>query len=280
KLKVEGFYDGVVTGTFGGRSETFKELDLEGNFALGTIGTVASRAMFDNVSLNVTKRVEPKSGAEDRLIDFTGKQTFEDDGYSYSAVYIDNSKWYSGTGVRISRDGGAYVQFADANGASVFGPRSRYGEYICRFSVTVSQNRDAAANGAKIGLSFGRRAFHTDNTSNPAIFFEKTGSGMQLRIYNAECEQARGGAVALEGMDFWSSNDAAGSPVTYHVMVIVRGGAASVYCAASTAPASEMSVLRARLTGFESYGFVAAAGRDGATFRLNEFSVVNTAVRR
>ena len=63
-------------------------------------------------------------------------------------------------------------------------------------------------------------------------------------------------------------------------MVVVRGGAANVYCAEATAPASEMAILRARLTGFDSYGFVAAAGRNGATFRLNDFSVVNTAVRR
>ena len=101
-----------------------------------------------------------------------------------------------------------------------------------------------------------------------------------MRIYNADCEQSRGGVIALEGMDFWSSEDVSKNPVTYNVMIVVRGGKANVYCAASTAPATEMSVLRAQLTGFESYGFVAAAGRDGATFRLNDFSVVNTAVRR
>ena len=280
RFKIEGYYDGSATVTFGGKSETFKEIDLVGNFALGTIGTIASNAKFDNVLLNVTKRIEPKSQAEDRLIDFTGKQTFEEDGYTYKTMYVDGSKWYAGAGVRASRDGGDYIQFADANGASVFGPRNRYEEFICRFSVTVSQNRSIAKNGAKIGVSFGRKAFHTDNASNPVVFFEKTTGGMQMRIYNADCEQSRGGVVALEGMDFWSSEDVSKNPVTYNVMIVVRGGKANVYCAASTAPATEMSVLRAQLTGFESYGFVAAAGRDGATFRLNDFSVVNTAVRR
>ena len=269
-----------MTVTFGGRSETFKELDLEGNFALGTIGAVASNAKFDNVTLNVTKRVALKTQAEDRLIDFTGKQVFEEDGYTYETMYIDASKWYSGTNVRVSRDGGDYIQFANANSASVFGARNRFQEFICRFSITVSQNRDVAPNGAKIGLSFGRKAFHTDNASNPAVFFEKTTGGMQMRIYNVSCAQAKGGVVALTGMDFWSSDDIANDPVTYNVMIVVRGGTANVYCAASTDPVSEMAVLRAQLTDFESYGFVAAAGRDGATFRLNDFSVVNTAITR
>lgn len=280
RFTVEGYYDGSVTVTFGGKSETFKDLDLEGNFALGTIGTVASNAKFDNVLLTVTKRVSPKTKAEDRLIDFTGKQVLEEDGYTYETKYIDESKWYLGNSVRAARDGGDYIQFANANGASVFGPRNRYEEFICRFSVTVSQNRDVAPNGAKIGVSFGRRAFHTDNAADPAVFFEKTTRGMQMRIYNASCDIARGGVVALDGLDFWSSEDVASSPVTYRVMIVVRGGAANVYCAAATAPDSEMSVLRARLDGFESYGFVAAAGRDGATFRLNDLSVVNTAITR
>lgn len=279
-FKVEGYYDGSVTVTFGGKSETFKDLDLEGNFALGTIGAVASKAKFDNVLLIVTNRVSPHAKAEDRLIDFTGKQVFEEDGNVYETKYIDASKWYSGANVRAARDGGDYIQFANANGASVFGPRNRYEEFICRFSVTVSQNRDVAPNGAEIGVSFGRKAFHTDNASNPAVFFEKTARGMQMRIYNASCEQARGGVVALDGLDFWSSEDVANSPVTYRVMIVVRGGGANVYCAAAAAPDSEMSVLRARLDGFESYGFVAAAGRDGATFRLNDLSVVNTAITR
>lgn len=279
-FKVEGYYDGSVTVTFGGKSETFKDLDLEGNFALGTTGTVASRAKFDNVLLTVTTRVLPKTQAEDRLIDFTGKQILEEDGYTYETKYIDVSKWYSGSNVRAARDGGAYIQFANSNGASVFGPRSRYEEFICRFSVTVSQNRDAAPDGAQIGVSFGRKAFHTDSASNPAVFFEKTSGGTQMRIYNASCDSARGGVIALDGIDFWSSDDVSNSPVTYRVMIVVRGGAANVYCAANNAPDSGMSVLRARLTDFESYGFVAAAGRDGATFRLNDFSVVNTAITR
>ncbi len=280
RFTVEGFFDGSVKLTFAGKSETFKDLDLEGNFALGTIGSVASGAKFDNVFMNVTKRVEPKAQAEDRLIDFTGTKAFEEAGETYYSKYIDNSKWYQGVGVRPPRDMGDYIQFANAGGASVFGPRTRFEEFVCRFSVTVSQDRADAQNGTAIGLSFARKAFHTDSASNPAIFFEKTANGMQMRIYNASCEQANGGIVPLNGMDFWSSEDVSKEMVTYNIMVVVRGGAANVYCAEATAPASEMAILRARLTGFDSYGFVAAAGRNGATFRLNDFSVVNTAVRR
>lgn len=78
-------------------------------------------------------------------------------------------------------------------------------------------------------------------------------------------------------MDIWSSNDVAHSPVTYNIMVVVRGGNADIYFAPSDAPASEMEIVRARLTDFSGYGFVAVAGRGGSAFGLNNVSVINAA---
>ena len=278
KMRFEGFYDGSVKVTFGGESETFKGIDFVGNFALATLGTVASGVKFDNVVLSVTAKKTTDGVAEDRAIDFSGTRKIKDGETVYEITYIDSSKWYSGTNVRLARDGGKYVQFASSTDTSAFGPRSRYDEFICRFSVTASQNRSVVPNGAAIGLSFGRRSFYSGNTASAGFFFEKTSDGMQMRIYNASSEQARNGVIAVPAdMDIWSSNDVAENPVTYNIMVVVRGGNADIYFAPSDAPASEMEIVRARLTGFSGYGFVAVAGRGGSAFRLNNISVINAA---
>lgn len=275
KLNFAGDYAGNVTVTFGGQSYTFKNIDFEGNFALATLGSVASNAKFDNVTLSVTSRKQISGVVEDRAIDFTGVKKIEDGTSSYEVSYIDSTKWYSGTNVHLSRDGKKCVQFASANDTSAFGPRTRYSDFICRFSVTASQNRNLVPDGAAVGLSFGRRSFLTNNTSAAGLFFEKTSDGMQLRIYNASSEQAHNGIIDVSDMDIWSSNDVAKQPVTYNVMVVVRSGNAEIYFAPSDAPASEMQILRATLTDFDGYGFVAVAGRGSSAFKLNNMSVIN-----
>ena len=275
KLRFEGFYDGTVKVTFGGESETFKNIDFTGNFALATLGAAASGAKFDNVSLSVTSCKELKSTAEDRTIDFTGVRKIVDGESVYETAYIDSTKWYSGTNVRLARDGGKYVQFASATETSAFGPRSRYADFICRFSVTASQNRNVVSSGAAIGLSFGRRSFYSSNTASAAIFFEKTEEGMKMRVLNASCKEVPNGAADVPDMDIWSSSDVAHSPVTYNFAVVVLGGVAEVYFAPSTSDAAEMQTVRATLTNFDGYGFVAVAGRSGSAFRLNNMSVIS-----
>ena len=62
-------------------------------------------------------------------------------------------------------------------------------------------------------------------------------------------------------------------------MVVVRGGTANVYFAPEDSP-EQMNILRARLTGLSTYGFVGVVGYNGASFHLNDFSVTNIAVVR
>ena len=287
---VTGFYGGTVSVSFGGQSEIFEDVDFAGCFAVGTAGTAACAVSFDDISLTAVSRVAPEKQPEDLAIDFTGTLSNEDGGVTYYSKYIDVSKWHYTTNVSLPRysltEDRNYIQFIAANKGGtemqcdIFAPRTRFEEFICRFSITVSEEAAIASANAAVGLSFGKASLiYTPLESSPGVFFERTASGMRLKVQGGDCEQAnQSGEIAVEG-DLWASEDTVNDPVTYRVMVVVRGGTANVYFAPEDSP-EQMNILRARLTGLSTYGFVGVVGYNGASFHLNDFSVTNIAVVR
>lgn len=282
KLHFVGYYDGSIEVSFGTYSEVFAGMDFAGNFAVATMGDIASEIVFDNVSIKENHSVEIANQPQDMAIDFTGLRETQDEGQTYYGKYVDDTKWFRGSGVTIPRYSSKqernYVQFANANEKSVFGSKWRYEQFICRFGITVSQNKDDASTGSAIGLSFGKTGLLSGYDTCPGIFFVKSDNGMRMRVYNAACDEAVVGGYVHIGNTYnlWESNDAGKNPVTYRVMVVAGSGVAKVYFAPEGADAAEMQICRATLRDFNGYGYVTVAGFGGASFHLEDFSIVNT----
>ena len=277
-ITLSAYYDGRVEIGINGSSTAFKNVSTGGYFGLATRGTANAEVYIHSVAVDTNTYII--SAGENRSIDFKGvRETVEDD-FTYRQRYVDESKWFIGQKVSLPRvytETNDYLSFSDSNEASFFGPKQIYTEFICRFSVTVTQN-SADSIGAYLGLSFGKTTREDAAADSPGVMFGKTSSGMVLEALNCSIEGVSGSNIKqAAGDDFWSSDDWTASPVSYRVMVVVRGGKAYVYYADATAPESEMEVCRAVLYGMQTRGYVTVSAYGGATFRLNDFSVTNIA---
>ena len=281
-----GHHDGRVVFTANDFVETFYAISFDGNFALGVTGEDACTLTVDNVRLteNAYRDIGRIPYA---AIDFTGTKTDEIDGETYITKYVDSGKWFMGQNVTVPRytdsDSRDYVYFGNSNDRSGFGTYRRYAEFVCRFSVTVTTPKSDTADNTAIGLTFGKNSLLADDSDTRGIYFYKSAFGMALRAEN--CTFAGGGSVVPQYMqypdlDFWQSEDCENSAVTYRVTVIVCGGKADIYYARADAPKEEHSVLRATVENADCYGYVTVQGKNGATFRLNDYAIESIAIDR
>ena len=281
-LRFIGYYDGRLDVTLGEYTVSFESAAKNGLIGFATFGTNACQVYFD--AIRIVRSSYVSSSAPNLAIDFTGvKETVEDD-FTYVERYVNERVWFLGSGVafqKVFRQDATFIQFTDSNERTFFGPKQTYSEFICRFSITVTQDR-ADSKGAYIGLSFGKENRNDRAADSPSVLFGMTDSGMILQGKNCMIGGADASGMLKQyetypQLDFWSAEDWAATSATYRVMVVVRGGVGYVYYA-NEADLSGMSECKAVLTGMETSGYVTVCGLGGATFKLNDFSVTNISV--
>ena len=281
-VELIGYYDGSVHVKVGGYTAAFDDAVENGFVGLATFGDESGRVFFDNVQ--VIRNSYVSANAPNHAINFMGvKETVEDD-FTYVERYVNEKIWYLGSGVAFPKVFNAtpYIQFTDSNERSCFGAKQTYSEFICRFSITVTQNR-ADAMGQYIGLSFGKENRNDYAVDSPSILFGSTTDGMILQGYNCNLVGADSNGVinqyeSYQELDFWSAENWRERAVTYRVMMVVRGGNAYLYYA-NEADMSEMNVCKAVATDVATSGYVTVSGLNGATFRLKDFSITNIALQ-
>ena len=100
-----------------------------------------------------------------------------DDGFVYKNYYLNKNEWIIGDGVVLPSysEGKAkdYIRFLDCNNRSLFGPRVRYEDFICRFSV-IMNDIELAGSGASFGLSFNRKTVYSYANDCAGILFMKS----------------------------------------------------------------------------------------------------------
>lgn len=273
-----GYYDGRLEVKLAGYTASFEKVAKAGYMAVATLGEPCT-AYFDNFTIERAEYIN--FDAPNHAIDFTGVKETPDGDFVYVERYVDERLWFLGSGVAFPkrfREGANYIQVTDANERTFFGAKQTYSEFICRFSITVTQNR-ADSNGASIGLSFGKSNRNDSVKDSQSVMFNMTDSGMVLQGYHCALVGADSKGIVKQyetypTLDFWSSENWETSPATYRVMVIARGGCAYVYYA-NEENLSDMSVCRAVVTDVETSGYVTVSALGGATFRLNDFAVTN-----
>ena len=281
-ITFSGYYDGTVEVKFAGYTAVFENAAQNGYVAVATLGETACDAVIDNFDITYSEYISEV--APNYAIDFTGTKETPEDDFVYIERYVDERIWYRSTNVtfpKVYKEDATFIQFADSNEYSFFGAKQIYSEFICRFSITVSQDR-ANATGAQIGLSIGKANRNDRAVDSQTIMFGMTADGMVLQGYNCTLQGADSHGIIKQyeiypELDFWSETDWKASPATYQVMVVVRGGNAYVYYA-NEADMSEMNVCKAVVTDLETSGYVMVSGLGGANFRLNDFAMTNIAL--
>ena len=275
-LVFEGYSDGRITIAADETTYTLKGGDFGGSFKLGTkhIGasaTAAGYVTFDDAYLQGCF-YDAVTDAPARAINFKGMRTYEESGETLYQYYVNRNEWLmQGCTSPIYRAGQTrnYVQFSESDVNMMFGPKQKYSEFICRFTVTVTD--DAAKNDTAILFSFGRQTLSGAAWSNPYLVFTKKVRGMM--------EIAGGGGVTGKAVvsetSFWNNRDAQNNLTAYNVMFVVIEGEIEVYFAPVGAPASEMNVLRGSFAYGDTKGYVVVAGHNRASFRISSFSVDN-----
>lgn len=274
-LTFEGYSDGRITVAAENQSYTLSGGDFGGAFKLGTkhIGENSvdeGYVIFDNAHLQ-SYSYDAAPDAQDYSINFKGVRTYEESGETLYEYYVNRNQWLmQGCTSPLYRAGQTrnYVQFSESNVSMLFGPKQRYSEFICRFSVTVTD--DAAVNESAVLLSFGRQNLSDAAWDTPYLVFTKKPRGMEI---------AGGGGVlgtsATGDVSFWNNRDENKNLISYDVMVTVIEGKIEVYYAPSGADTSEMGILRGTFAYDDTKGYVAVSGHNGASFRVGSFAVTN-----
>ena len=197
-----------------------------------------------------------------------------DDGFVYKNYYLNRNEWVIGDGVVLPSysDGKAkdYMRFLDCNNRSLFGPRVRYEDFVCRFSV-IMNDIELAGSGASLGLSFNRKTLYSYANDCAGILFMKSDEGTAVRATQGALDKSTG-AIWLQyqeenAIDLWSEKGG-----KYDFMVVKSGDTAQIYYA-KAGDTESLKILRATISNVGGEGLVAMCGLMGVNFQLDSFGV-------
>lgn len=200
-----------------------------------------------------------------------------DDGFVYTNYYINKNEWLIGDGVVLPSysDGKAkdYMRFLDCNNRSLFGPRVRYEDFVCRFSVIMNDIELAGA-GASFGLSFNRKTLYSYANDCAGILFVKSEEGTAVRVTQGNLDKSAGGSVWLQyqeenAVDLWAEKGG-----KFDFMVVKSGDTAQIYYA-KEGNTEDLKILRATVSNVGGEGLIAMCGLMGVNFQLDNFGVWN-----
>ena len=197
-----------------------------------------------------------------------------DDGFVYKNYYINQNEWVIGDGVVLPsyNEGKAkdYIRFLDCNNRSLFGPRVRYEDFVCRFSV-IMNDVELAGSGASFGLSFNRKTLYSYANDCAGILFMKSDEGTAVRATQGTLDKSSG-SIWLQyqednAIDLWSEKGG-----KYDFMIVKSGDAAQIYYA-KAGDTEGLKTLRTTISGVGGEGLVAMCGLMGVNFQLDSFGV-------
>ena len=220
--------------------------------------------------------VTTSASAETWATNFKGVITETgDDGFVYTNYYLNKNDWVIGDGVVLASYSSSkekdYLRFLDCNNRSLFGPRVRYEDFVCRFSVIMNDIERAGA-GASFGLSFNRKTLYSYANDCAGILFMKSGEGTAVRVTQGDLDKAQGGTVWLQyqeenAIDLWAEKGG-----KFDFMVVKSGDTAQIYYA-KAGNTEDLKILRATISNVSGEGLVAMCGLMGVNFQLDSFGV-------
>lgn len=274
-MTFEGYSDGRIVLAVGNASFELQGGEFGGKFKIGTKhlaeGEVAGgKAVFDNVKLR-SYAYDGAPAGKDAAINFKGVRTYQEGDETLYEYYVNRNEWlmqgvsspmYSTVQARN------YVQFSDSSWYTLFGPKQQYSEFICRFTVTVTDND--APNDTAIIFTYARDVATMSATEAPYIVFTKKPHN-QMEIAGGA---GTTGSAVVNDVSFWNNRDENNALLSYDVMVIVIEGKIEVSVTPHGAN-ENTAVSNTVFTCDNTKGFLAIAGHNSASFRIASFSVNN-----
>lgn len=218
------------------------------------------------------------ASAETWATNFKGVITeIGDDGFVYTNYYVNKNEWLIGDGVVLPSYNSSkekdYMRFLDCNNRSLFGPRARYEDFVCRFSVIMNDIELAEA-GASFGLSFNRKTLYSYANDCAGILFVKSDEGTAVRVTQGNLDKSAGGSVWLQyqednSIDLWAEKGG-----KFDFMVVKSGDTAQIYYA-KAGNTEDLKILRATVSNIGGEGLIAMCGLMGVNFQLDSFGVWN-----
>lgn len=256
------------------RKMKFSAFVLAMFISLGCFASCNSSETSSGIHSNSSENTNTVATTKTWATNFAGTISEEADGAVYTNYYLNQNDWLIGENVKFRdsvQEGSDYIRFLNSTNRSLFGPRVRYEDFVCRFTVIMG-NIDLAGNGASFGLSFNRKTLYSYANDCPGILFMKADNGTAVRVTQGDMDKAESGTVWLQyqeenAIDLWSEKDA-----KYDFMVVKSGDEAQVYYA-KAGDTESLKILRTTISGVSGEGFVAMSGIMGSTFYLDNFGV-------
>ena len=248
-------------------------------------------AIIDNFTILTTSYVDRAS--KDAAINFNGTKDEEFFGDIIKDFYIPTSEWRMSSDISISpyRDEieesqqNGYIQFNSSNGQSFFGSKNTYYEYVVKFDIEIITDVNNLNNTSGFGLQVGMQRFggYFENYQSLSLSIAKNES---LGITRSKIEAQNGTFVDPAFNPYCKDDenhdvnlfakDEEGNNAKLNVIYVVRDGKVTLYFKNQNEPEEKLAIPRAEMQVKGSTdGYCGVVGREGLTFRLDNYSVTN-----
>ena len=297
EISLAANYDNSLDVTTNGFTTTF-ELDSSAEGYLGLMtsddyATSGKGALVDDFTFERSVYTESKAG--DATMNFEGTREFEDEDGKYYQYYFPTKDWYAGSNVRVANYGftkNGYALFGNASVDSSFGPKQKYGDCIVRFDVTLVgndyyyNNPDSyfntptgagACDAECFGLQFGSKSYKNNYMNAQSLGIATYHARTVYYTTNCKLAGGTGGVVYRANAPQTQENeyDMFRKNATYNFMYVVQNGTVTMHFKEANEPESVLDIVREKVTGVETNGYVAVYGSNGVDFRLDNLSITN-----
>lgn len=224
-------------------------------------------------------------------MNFEGTREFEDEDGKYYTYYAPLKDWYLGSNVRLANYDFAengYALFGNASTDSSFGPKTKFNDCIVRFDVTMvgsdyyydnpedyfnTPTGAGACDAECFGLQFGSDSYKNLYTNAQSLGIA-TYNGKSI-YYTTNCTRTVQENEIVHRPNSNEEYDLFKKSATYNFMYVIKDGTVTMHFKEASEPESVLGIVRERVTGVKTNGYVAVYGSNGVDFRLDNFSVTN-----
>ena len=285
-------YDNTLVVTVNEQAEVFTVSATEGYWGITCSENYAESgkgALVDDFSFQ--RSIYMENSLPDVGMNFEGTREFEDEEGKYYSYYISIKDWYLGSNVRLANYDFAqsgYALFGNASTDSSFGPKTKFNDCIVRFDVTMVgsdyyyDNPDSyydtidgrgACDAECFGLQFGLESYKNLYTNAQSLGFA-TYNGKSI-YYTTNCTRTIQENEIVHRPNSNEEYDLFRKSATYNFMYVIKDGTVTMHFKEENEPESVLGIVRERVTGVNTNGYVAVYGANGVDFRLDNFSVTN-----
>ena len=291
-VQIVARYDNTLVVTINEQTESFSVSATEGYWGITCseqYATSGKGALVDDFSFQ--RSIYMENSVSDMGMNFEGTREFEDEDGKYYTYYAPLKDWYLGSNVRLANYDFAengYALFGNASTDSSFGPKTKFNDCIVRFDVTMvgsdyyydnpedyfnTPTGAGACDAECFGLQFGSDSYKNLYTNAQSLGIA-TYNGKSI-YYTTNCTRTVQENEIVHRPNSSEEYDLFKKSATYNFMYIIKDGTVTMHFKEVSEPESVLSIVRERVTGVKTNGYVAVYGSNGVDFRLDNFTVTN-----